>query len=457
MSVTDPPAAELGRGPAPHVQRLLAGLDDDIERGVLPLTVYNDADIYQLELERIFGRCWMFVAHETELPRPGDFVLRHIGQDPWIVVRGDDDVIRVLFNSCRHRGTEVCRSDRGNASHFMCPYHGWTYKNTGQLTGVPNRTTAYQALEDTAWSLLQAPRVASYRQLIFACLDDEGPTLDEYLGDFRWYLDVHLALFEGGMTVLADPHRWRIAADWKSGAENFSGDSYHTQTLHRSIPQIGLAPLAPAVPISERATPHQHVIECSGHATSMRRSEPGGPGFWGYPAEVTDRLRLHGLTPQQVELGRTMINASGNVFPNLSFLHVAATDDPAVPPVTYLTLRQWQPLGPGRMEAWNWVLAPSCATDDYRRRAYRAAAAHDGPSGNVEQDDTVAWLSIARAAGSLFARKANAKLNYQMGKTLIRHGGIPDWPGPGVALDTNLEDGGQLTLWRHWKHCLAEA
>ncbi len=144
-----------------------------MESGALPLWVFHDQALYERELEKIFGRTWIFLAHETEIPNPGDYVARAIGNDPFIVVRGQDNVVRVLFDSCRHRGARLCLADKGNAKSFFCPYHGWTYRTTGELSGVPNIHTAYKALDLKQWGLLPAPRSETYRGLIFASLDPD--------------------------------------------------------------------------------------------------------------------------------------------------------------------------------------------------------------------------------------------------------------------------------------------
>src|SRR3989454_366841 len=88
-------------------------------------SLYTDPRIFDDELERIFHRGWVFVGHDSEIPRPGDFVTRHVGTEPVIMVRGKDGAVSVLVNRCMHRGTLVCPADRGNARTFSCPYHGW--------------------------------------------------------------------------------------------------------------------------------------------------------------------------------------------------------------------------------------------------------------------------------------------------------------------------------------------
>lgn len=432
-------------------ERLIDETAAALSQGLAPLAIYNDAALYQLELDRIFARTWCFVAHASEIPQPGDYVVRTIGEDPFIVVRDEHGTVRVLFDSCRHRGTTLCRADRGNASHFRCPYHGWTFRNDGRLIGVPNRQQAFPRLDTDEWGLLQAAQVDTYRGLIFACLDPDTEPLAEYLGDFRWYLDLHLGLSPQGMVVIGEPHRWRIPADWKSPAENFAGDSYHTQSLHQSVAQTGLAPLAPPVSMQKRQGAHQHVTECSGHTTSMRRSGLGDPGYWGYPPELVEVFQQSDLTKEQRALAQTTVNSTGTIFPNLSFIHIAPTDAPGRPPAGYLSLRQWQPRGAGEIEAWSWVLVPAEASLVYRERAYQVAVASFSPSGSFEQDDSVVWQSVARSAKGVFARKAGAMLNYQMGLGSV--GAAPelhDWPGPGRVYDTNLEEGVQRTFLRHW-------
>src|SRR5690606_27107917 len=130
---------------------------------------------------------------------------------------------------CRHRGALVCRADRGNASHFRCPYHGWTYKNTGEMAGAPFFKPAYGgSLEREHWGLHQAPRVESFHGFVFASLDPDAPSLDEYLGPMRWYLDAIWGPARDGWEVIGDPQRFLVPADWKAAADNFSGDDYHT-------------------------------------------------------------------------------------------------------------------------------------------------------------------------------------------------------------------------------------
>src|SRR5262245_21756456 len=97
----------------------------NVEDYTLSLRLFADPEIYRWELERLFSRAWIVLAHESELPNLGDFVSRSLGEDPVIVSRDEAGQVHVMLNVCAHRGMQVCRAEYGNAESFRCPYHGW--------------------------------------------------------------------------------------------------------------------------------------------------------------------------------------------------------------------------------------------------------------------------------------------------------------------------------------------
>ncbi|MEE3142058.1 MAG: Rieske 2Fe-2S domain-containing protein, partial [Chloroflexota bacterium] len=103
---------------AVDVSRLVDG-----ERGLVSRRIFIEQDIYQLELEQIFARCWLFLCHESQIPKPGDFFSTYMGEDPVLVMRDSGGKINAFLNICRHRGNRLCRADSGNASSFNCAYH----------------------------------------------------------------------------------------------------------------------------------------------------------------------------------------------------------------------------------------------------------------------------------------------------------------------------------------------
>src|SRR5262249_58096046 len=111
----------------------LAAIVSEVRRGMIPAHVYADQEIFALERDRLFARAWVFLAHESEIASPGDYVVRRVLADSFIVARDEAGVVRVMFNMCLHRGMQVCRAEMGHASRFRCPYHARTYRNDRPL------------------------------------------------------------------------------------------------------------------------------------------------------------------------------------------------------------------------------------------------------------------------------------------------------------------------------------
>src|ERR1041385_4772792 len=100
-------------------------------------SLYTDPAVFAEELERIWYRTWVYVGHASEVPAADDFVVKSIGPQPVLMTRDRQGKIHLLLNRCAHRANMVCEVERGNSGSFRCPYHGWTYRNTGELIGVP--------------------------------------------------------------------------------------------------------------------------------------------------------------------------------------------------------------------------------------------------------------------------------------------------------------------------------
>ena len=108
-----------------------------IKRDKVHGSLYTDPAIFAEELRKIWYRTWVFVGHESEVAQPGDYVRKRLGLQDVIMTRDRDGELHLLLNRCAHRGNQVCDDAKGNASAFRCPYHGWTYRNNGELVGFP--------------------------------------------------------------------------------------------------------------------------------------------------------------------------------------------------------------------------------------------------------------------------------------------------------------------------------
>src|ERR1700722_10471973 len=186
----------------------LAGVLADVRRGMIPAHVYSDPEIFAADRARPFARSWVFLAHESEIPDRGDYVVRRVLADSFIVTRDESGAVRVMFNMCLHRGMQVCRAEMGNASHFRCPFHGWSYRNDGRLIGLPFHQDAYggeAGFRRKNQRLLSAPQLDTYNGLIFICLDPEAEPLPDFLGDFRFYLDYYTKQSAAGIELRGPP------------------------------------------------------------------------------------------------------------------------------------------------------------------------------------------------------------------------------------------------------------
>jgi len=197
--------------------------------------LYKDPAIYDLEMDRIFKRTWVYVGHESSLPNSGDFHTMKIGTEPVIFVRAEHGDLQVLVNRCRHRAATVCQVPCGNASTFRCHYHGWTYGNDGRLMAVPF-PERYDHDVRPDLGLVAAPRVESYRGLVFASFNESIAKLTDHLGPAAMsYIDRWMAHAGSHRLVALDQaHQVTVDSNWKLQVEN-GIDGYHGRFTHRSF------------------------------------------------------------------------------------------------------------------------------------------------------------------------------------------------------------------------------
>lgn len=195
-------------------------------------SVYTSDDIYEDELEKLFYSSWVFIGHDSEIKKPGDYITREIGRSSVIMVRGKDNNIKVLVNRCMHRGNMLCNESKGNKRNFTCPYHGWVFGLNGDLLDV-----AYPGGFDKPLDSLnmQSLTVESYRGFIFGCFKEPTVSFDEYLGNGKQLIDRSCEMSpEGKVDLKAGWIRQRFDANWKMLPENDT-DGYHVNYVHKSF------------------------------------------------------------------------------------------------------------------------------------------------------------------------------------------------------------------------------
>ena len=196
-------------------------------------SLYVDPAIFDAEMTKIFANTWVWVAHASEIPGPGSFKMSHVGLQPVIVTRGNDGLVHVLLNRCRHRAGSVCEERRGKTSVFVCRYHGWSYDITGKLRGVPH-SAGYDADFDKSDYPLVSLRVEEYAGLISATFRNDIQPLDEYLGRAKPWIDLFMKQGAGFGVKVAGTQRFRFRGNWKIQLENTT-DAYHFPIVHRSF------------------------------------------------------------------------------------------------------------------------------------------------------------------------------------------------------------------------------
>ncbi len=198
--------------------------------------LYTDPAIFELEMARIFGRTWLFVAHESQIAKPGDVLRARLGHEDVLVTRGRDGAVHVVLNRCAHRGAMICTADRAHAPSLVCPYHGWAFALDGSLVGVPHKPSlpADFDMKDPARSLARAPRVESYRGFVFASLADEGVSLTEHLGVMTEVFDNLIDRApDGAIEQAGGVFRQIYRGNWKLHHEN-ANDTLHAGYTHES-------------------------------------------------------------------------------------------------------------------------------------------------------------------------------------------------------------------------------
>jgi len=194
--------------------------------------VYTDAEVFQLEMERLWSRTWIYVGHTSQIPNPGDFLTLDVATQPVIVVRHTDNSVRVLLNRCAHKGTKVVYDTAGNAGKtFRCPYHAWTYRTDGTLLNVPLKEGYTATVQHGGLSQVKSE---TYRGFIFARLAKDGIGFRDYFGDSLSSID-NLAdrSPEGELEITGGCLRYLHNCNWKMYVENLN-DTMHPMIAHAS-------------------------------------------------------------------------------------------------------------------------------------------------------------------------------------------------------------------------------
>jgi phenylpropionate dioxygenase-like ring-hydroxylating dioxygenase large terminal subunit len=417
--------------------------------------MYWEPDVYQRELDTIFGRSWLFVGHESMIPEVGDYITNFMGDDPVIVCRDKDRTIRVFLNKCRHRGNKVCLFDKGNTAAFRCSYHGWTYGINGTLAAVPQLKESYAAdFPRAELGLQSSPNVAVYKGLIFANWDAAAPALEDYLGaDLLWYWDHFFLDDPAGIEALPGRHRYIIPGNWKLLAENFGGDMYHFGLTHASVIVLN------------RAGKSKRILGSAGNPRddayySAQFAKPGQPPHGllqlsvGNGVHAADLEQAAELSPRAVawvearharrleSLAAYETRPSGfytaNIWPNLSMNGFGTA-------IYGRTLLQWHPRGPDSTEVWQWCFVEKSAPPEVKEQMAFILTHGQAAAGMIAPDDDDNFRRIRDVLHTNQGRHVN--FNYELAREADERSLLPELPGQILPA---LTEGYHRSFYRYW-------
>ncbi|WP_111892351.1 anthranilate 1,2-dioxygenase large subunit [Acinetobacter sp. MB5] len=194
--------------------------------------MFTEPELFDLEMELIFEKVWIYACHESEIPNPHDFVTVQAGRQPLIISRDAQGQLHAMVNACEHRGATLTRVSKGNQSTFTCPFHAWCYKSDGRLVKVKAPSEYCSDFDKSSRGLKQG-RISSYRGFVFVSLDTRATdSLEDFLGDTKIFLDMMVEQSPTGeLEVLQGKSTYTFDGNWKLQNEN-GLDGYHVSTVH---------------------------------------------------------------------------------------------------------------------------------------------------------------------------------------------------------------------------------
>ncbi|WP_430232024.1 Rieske 2Fe-2S domain-containing protein [Paraburkholderia tropica] len=222
---------------ANELEHLLAtAVQDDKQAGVYRCRrdIFTNPALFDLEMKHIFESNWVYLAHESQVPNNNDYYTTWIGRQPVVVTRDKTGELNAIINACAHKGAMLCRRKHGNKGSFTCPFHGWTFANTGKLLKVKDeKTTEYpvQFNKNGSHDLKKVARFQNYRGFLFGSLNADVMPLEDYLGEARVIIDQIVDQAAHGLEVLRGNSSYVYEGNWKMQMEN-GCDGYHVSTVH---------------------------------------------------------------------------------------------------------------------------------------------------------------------------------------------------------------------------------
>lgn len=398
-----------------HQLRAVEGyVDDRPEDDIFQVhsEIFSDPEIFALEQKHIFGKTWCFLAIESQLPRPNDYVATYIGNTPVLVMRDGKGRLGAFLNICRHKGAVLCRKETGNAKFVVCNYHGWAYTTGGKIVDIKDlQGGCYpENFGERDHNLIPIAKMGIYKGLIFGCLSEDASALEENLGELRTFIDFAMEQSPAGMEFVPGRITYTFNANWKLQMDNGT-DFYHLTSTHPSFMEV----------VQRRENENAGNTEAKMFDWSKRLLQDGGMfGFknghtlvWLNQPQPERRPIYARLEEVRERLGDAhaewMLKLRNmTVFPNMQ-----------IADATSLLLRTFRPIAPNLTEMRVHCMAP--IGEDPETRAFRLRQFEDffNVSGFATPDDTTVYedCQVGFASG-----RGGWMQGYQRGMTATMRG-----------------------------------
>jgi p-cumate 2,3-dioxygenase subunit alpha len=395
---------------------------------------YRSETIFARERERIWLHSWLYLGHETELPKANDFKSRSIAGHPLIFCRDAAGELHAYLNSCPHRGTILCREREGSTKHFQCFYHAWTFSNTGEVSSIPD-ADAYESSDEfrALMRLREVPRLESHEGFVFISFDPDVPPLLEHLGEAADYMTMIEQQHAGGMTTLPGVQLYSVLGNWKLAVEN-AMDGYHFSPTHNTF--VGYLRESGFKVTDE----DQYAYNLdNGHGLLVLTGHGGRISMiWEPRFGEDERLRTEAHRAEMVQrLGENRAHYVADeshilfVWPNLLLFDIEG-----------LSIRQLEPVAPGRTDVRAWQLVPRNEERDARALRMRTVVSFVGPGGLATPDDIEAYEAVQRGIEAT-AGVVAPELDYSdMSRGMIDE--VKRVQG------RSIDEGAMRGFWRHW-------
>ncbi|WP_283138330.1 aromatic ring-hydroxylating oxygenase subunit alpha [Rhizohabitans arisaemae] len=395
---------------------------------------YRSDEVFARERELIWLRNWLYLGHETEIANPNDFKVRTVAGRPLIFCRDTAGEVRAFLNSCPHRGTVLCRDTEGSSKLFQCFYHAWTFRNNGDVAAIPDEA-AYESGENLreTMRLRTVPRLAIHEGYVFISFDPDVPPLLDHLGDAADYMTMIEQQHVGGVQTLPGVQLYGVRGNWKLAVEN-AMDGYHFAPTHNTfvgyLRENGFAVTDDDQYAYNLGNGHSLLV-LTGHGGRIsmiwepRFGEDERVRTAEHRAEMTERLgerRAHHVADESHIL---------YVFPNLLLFDIEG-----------MSIRQLEPLGPGRTDVRAWQLVPRHEDPASRALRMKTVVSFVGPGGLATPDDIEAYEAVQRGIEAT-AADPRPGLDYSD----MSRGMADEVKG---VRGRSIDEGAMRGFWRHW-------